>query len=56
MSNPIIETARLTLRPPIESDLEAWAEFAADATAMRFLGGVQARSVAWRGMAAVAGS
>ncbi len=56
MSNPIIETARLTLRPPIQADLDGWAQLAADATAMRFLGGAQARSVAWRSMATVAGS
>ena len=36
---PVLETERLILRPPIEADLDAWAAFAADAEAARFLGG-----------------
>lgn len=52
----MIETDRLILRRPLESDFEAWAEFMADETASRFIGGPQARSVAWRGMATMAGS
>ncbi len=55
MTGPVIETARLVLRPPIESDLDSWAGFMADAVATRFVGGTQARSVAWRGMATMAG-
>ncbi len=56
MRQTVIETARLTLRPPIEADFDEWARFAGDATAMRFLGGAKPRSDAWRGMATVAGS
>lgn len=56
MAAPIIETSRLLMRPPLACDLDGWAAFSADATAMRFLGGVQPRSVAWRSMAAAAGS
>ena len=52
----VIQTARLVLRPPQAGDLDGWSAFSADEDAMRFLGGVQARSVAWRGMAATAGS
>jgi len=52
----MIKTTHLLLRPPVAADLDAWAAFAADAEVMRFLGGVQARSAAWRSMAVMAGS
>jgi RimJ/RimL family protein N-acetyltransferase len=54
--DPIIETQRLILRRPIQADLDAWAAFAADETVMRYIGGVQSRHLAWRAMAATAGS
>ena len=38
------------------ADFEPWAAFAADENVMRTLGGVQHRSVAWRGLAGAAGS
>ncbi|MBA3812573.1 MAG: GNAT family N-acetyltransferase [Caulobacteraceae bacterium] len=53
---PTLETARLVLRPIQAEDFEGWAAFAADEEAMRFLGGVQPRSVAWRGFLSVAGA
>ena len=53
---PILETERLILRAPAAEDLEPWVEFAADPETMRYLGGVQARSVAWRGLCTVTGS
>jgi RimJ/RimL family protein N-acetyltransferase len=53
---PILETDRLILRAPTAEDLEPWVTFAADKETMRFLGGPQARSVAWRGICTVAGS
>lgn len=56
MSFPTLETARLILRPPEAADFEAWAEFSADAEATRFIGGPVPRAVAWRSMAATAGS
>ncbi|MEI9850244.1 MAG: GNAT family N-acetyltransferase [Sphingomonas sp.] len=56
MSLPVLQTERLTLRPLGGEDFEAWAAFHADPEAMRFLGGVQPRSVAWRGLCAMAGA
>jgi RimJ/RimL family protein N-acetyltransferase len=53
---PKLETDRLILRPPIAEDFEAWAAFAADEETMRHLGGVQPRSVAWRGICSVTGA
>lgn len=53
---PTLETARLILRPPVQDDFEAWAVFAADEEASRFIGGHQPRGGAWRGMATLAGS
>ncbi len=53
---PIIQTARLILRPPIQTDFAHWAAFMADEEASRFIGGPQPTSVAWRGMATMAGS
>lgn len=51
-----LETERLLLRPPSAEDFEAFAAFCADPEAMRHLGGVQEKSVAWRGLAALVGS
>jgi RimJ/RimL family protein N-acetyltransferase len=56
MSGPTLETARLILRPPAEADLDGWAELMGDEEAARFIGGVQPRAAAWRGLAAMAGS
>ncbi|HEX8222393.1 MAG TPA: GNAT family N-acetyltransferase [Allosphingosinicella sp.] len=56
MLGPTLETDRLILRPPEERDLDGFAEMMADEEAARFVGGVQGRAAAWRGMAAVAGS
>ncbi|NQE61948.1 GNAT family N-acetyltransferase [Caulobacter sp. RHG1] len=53
---PTLETARLILRPPIQPDLDGWAELMADPVAARFIGGQQPRSIAWRMMATIAGS
>lgn len=50
-----LETQRLLLRPPCEADFEPWAAFMADAERTRFIGGAQARPVAWRGLAAMIG-
>lgn len=56
MLGPTLETERLILRPPVEADLDGWAELMGDADAARFIGGQQARAAAWRGMAAMTGS
>ena len=53
---PTIETERLRLRPPREEDFEAWAAFLGDEEAMRHIGGMQPRAVAWRSMATFTGS
>ncbi|MBS0411798.1 MAG: GNAT family N-acetyltransferase [Proteobacteria bacterium] len=53
---PTLETERLILRPTAAADFEAWAAFMADEEVTRYLGGVQPRSVAWRGMLQVAGA
>jgi RimJ/RimL family protein N-acetyltransferase len=52
----VLETERLILRPPIQSDLDGWAAFMADPEAQRYLGGVQPRSMAWRHMATMVGA
>ena len=56
MPEPVLETARLILRPPRREDLDAWAEWVADAEAMRFLGGVASRPLAWRFLVTMAGA
>ena len=53
---PTLETERLFLRPPQAEDFEPWAAFGADEETTRHLGGVQARSVAWRGICTVTGA
>ncbi|MET0271921.1 MAG: GNAT family N-acetyltransferase [Phenylobacterium sp.] len=53
---PTLETDRLILRAPAAEDFEAWAAFGADAEAMRHLGGVQDRALAWRGMCTMTGA
>lgn len=56
INGPILVTRRLILRPPGPEDLEGWAMFHADPDTMRYLGGVQPRSAAWRGLCGMAGS
>lgn len=53
---PTLETDRLILRLPEAADFEAWAAFMADPETTRFLGGVQSRAAAWRGMASILGA
>jgi RimJ/RimL family protein N-acetyltransferase len=53
---PTLETDRLVLRPPIAEDFEPWVAFVADPDVAQFLGGIQTRAMAWRGLCAVAGS
>lgn len=52
----VLETPRLLLRHPHEDDLDGWAGLMADPDSARFIGGVQSRLGAWRGLAATAGS
>jgi RimJ/RimL family protein N-acetyltransferase len=56
MIGPTLETARLLLRPASADDFEAYAAFMADPASAHFLGGVQNRSTAWRGLAQIVGS
>lgn len=56
MNGPVLFTPRLMLRPVGPQDLEPWIAFHDDPEVMRFLGGVQPRSVAWRGLCAMAGA
>jgi RimJ/RimL family protein N-acetyltransferase len=51
-----IETERLILRPPRVEDFDAYAANMADEEAARYIGGLQARPVAWRGMLQLAGA
>jgi RimJ/RimL family protein N-acetyltransferase len=53
---PTLETSRLILRPTAAEDFEPWAAYMTDPVAARYIGGVQARSAAWRGFASVAGA
>ncbi|MGH7024086.1 MAG: GNAT family N-acetyltransferase [Caulobacteraceae bacterium] len=56
MDAPTLQTERLVLRALAPEDFDAFAAMCADPEVMRFLGGVQPRSVAWRGFTSVAGS
>jgi len=53
---PTLQTERLILRPPVQADFPRWAEFLGDPEATRHIGGVQAPSMAWRSLAAMAGA
>lgn len=56
LSEPILHTSRLILRPPTMSDFSRWAEMMADAEAARFLGGVQPAETTWRVFMTMAGT
>ncbi|MEJ8631058.1 GNAT family N-acetyltransferase [Sphingomonas sp. I4] len=56
MTSPVLQTERLTLRPPSAEDFEAWAAFHTEEDTMRFLGGVQKRGAAWRNMCTMVGA
>jgi RimJ/RimL family protein N-acetyltransferase len=56
MTDAVIETERLILRPPVREDFAPWAAFLADAEVQFFLGGVQPAPIAWRGLCTMAGA
>lgn len=56
MIAPVLQTARLTLRPPAMEDFPRWAELMADPVGSRFIGGPQPAASAWRGFMTMAGS
>lgn len=53
---PVLETARLILRPPRREDFEGWAAIAQDEEVMRHLGGVHSRFEAWKRFLASVGA
>lgn len=53
---PELETERLVLRPLRLEDFDAYAQYMSDPESAHFIGGVQARSVAWRGFMTMAGA
>jgi RimJ/RimL family protein N-acetyltransferase len=53
---PELTTSRLLLRRPRIEDFDAYAAYMADERSARYVGGVQARSVAWRGFLTLAGA
>jgi RimJ/RimL family protein N-acetyltransferase len=55
-SRPELATSRLILRRPQIDDFDAYARFMANERSAQFLGGVQPRSIAWRGFIGLAGA
>lgn len=53
---PVLETARLILRPPRRDDFEGWAALAQDEQVMQHLGGMHSRFEAWNRFVASIGS
>ncbi len=53
---PTIQTERLILRPTSAQDFEGWAATMEDAETCRYIGGVQPRALAWRGLLMMAGA
>lgn len=51
-----LTTSRLLLRCPRIEDFDAYAEFMSDERSASFVGGIQSRSVAWRGFTSLAGA
>ena len=47
MPATVLETPRLTLRPPAAEDLPGFVEFHSDAVTMEYLGGVTAEADTW---------
>lgn len=56
LTQPVLMTERLSLRPPQLVDFPRWAELMADADTARYIGGVQPKSSVWRGLMAMAGA
>jgi len=56
LTEPVLTTARLILRPTALSDFPRWAEMMADPEAARHIGGVQPPAVVWRAVMGMAGA
>ena len=52
----MLQTERLILRRPALEDFDRWAEMMGDATAARFIGGMQPKPIVWRAIMQVAGA
>ena len=53
---PVLETARLILRPTRPEDFEGWARLMGSEENSRHIGGPQPRATAWRGFLSMAGA
>jgi len=56
MSDFLIETERLILRPPVMGDFEGWLKLYADPESTRFIGGLQPPAMVWRTFMVMAGA
>lgn len=56
MTEPVIETERLILRPPMMEDFEGWVRLYSDPDTARFIGGVLPRPMIWRVFMTMAGA
>ena len=56
VQGPVLETPRLILRVPQPQDFESYAALMANEETARYIGGVQPRTVAWRGFLSIAGA
>lgn len=56
MTEAVLQTERLTLRPIALEDFPRWAAMMADPEATKFLGGPQPEAVTWRGFMTMAGA
>ena len=50
-----LETERLIMRLPVETDLDGWAAFDSDERATEFFGGPKSRAASWEMLSSVAG-
>lgn len=55
-AGPVLETARLILRPPHTEDFPGFCALAADPEASRFIGGVQPPQSVWRALCTISGA
>jgi RimJ/RimL family protein N-acetyltransferase len=53
---PTLETSRLTLRPPIQADFDAYAAMSQEEETMRYIGGLAPPGAAWRVLATITGA
>lgn len=53
---PTLETPRLILRVPVREDFEGFVQLMSEERSARFIGGVQPRSLVWRGFTSLVGS